>query len=75
MSRDWQLFLDDIVERAEKIGRLLHGHTFESFCADESAFDAVDKPDWPLVDGMEDFPESEDSGGTATTTAPDEGGE
>ena len=41
MSRDWQLFLDDIIEHGERIGRLLQGHTFESFCADESAFQAV----------------------------------
>ncbi|MGA7982355.1 MAG: DUF86 domain-containing protein [Chromatiaceae bacterium] len=41
MSRDWQLFLDDIIEHGERIGRLLQGHTFESFCADESDFQAV----------------------------------
>lgn len=41
MSRDWRLFLDDVIERAEKIGRLVKSHTFESFCADESDFDAV----------------------------------
>jgi len=32
VSRDWRLFLDDIIE---------HGHTFESFCADEGDFQAV----------------------------------
>jgi uncharacterized protein with HEPN domain len=41
VSRDWQLFLDDIIEHGERIGRLLQGHTFESFCADESDFQAV----------------------------------
>jgi uncharacterized protein with HEPN domain len=41
VSRDWRLFLDDVVEHGERIGRLLQGHTFESFCADESDFQAV----------------------------------
>ncbi|MEA3278133.1 MAG: DUF86 domain-containing protein [Pseudomonadota bacterium] len=33
--------MDDIIEHGERIGRLLKGHTFESFCADESDFQAV----------------------------------
>jgi len=41
VSRDWRLFLDDVIERAEKIGRLVKSHTFESFCADESDFDLI----------------------------------
>jgi uncharacterized protein with HEPN domain len=41
VSRDWRLFLDDIIEHGERIGRLLKGHTIESFCADESDFQAV----------------------------------
>ena len=41
MSRDWLLFLDDIIEHGERIGRLLSGHNFESFCADERDFQAV----------------------------------
>lgn len=41
MSRDWLLYLDDMIASAEKIGRLIHGHTREQFVADEAAFDAV----------------------------------
>lgn len=41
MSRSWLLYLDDLIASAEKIGRLVDGHTFETFTADEAAFDAV----------------------------------
>lgn len=41
MSRDWLLYVDDIVASAEKIGRLVRGRSFESFVADEAVFDAV----------------------------------
>lgn len=41
MSRNWLLYLDDIIESAEKIGRLTHDRSYESFVADEAAFDAV----------------------------------
>lgn len=41
MSRDWLLYLDDLIESAEKIGRLIAGRTFDTFTADEAAFDAV----------------------------------
>jgi len=30
VSRDWQLFVDDIIDHSERIGRLLQRHTFES---------------------------------------------
>jgi uncharacterized protein with HEPN domain len=33
--------LDDVVEWAEKTDRLVQGHTFKRFCADESGFDAA----------------------------------
>jgi uncharacterized protein with HEPN domain len=41
VSRDWLLYVDDIVLSAEKIGRLTRGRSCESFVADEAAFDAV----------------------------------
>lgn len=41
MSRDWLLYVDDIVASAEKIGRLVHGRSFESFVEDEAVFDAT----------------------------------
>ncbi len=41
MSRDWSLYLNDLVESAEKIERLLRGQTFDSFCDSEAIFDAV----------------------------------
>lgn len=41
MSRDWLLYLDDIIASAEKIGRLVVGRSYETFLADEAVFDAV----------------------------------
>ena len=41
MSRDWLLYLDDLIASAEKIGRMVAGRTLERFVADEAAFDAV----------------------------------
>ncbi len=41
MSRDWLLYLDDLIESAEKILRFLRGCSYESFAADEMLFDAV----------------------------------
>ncbi|MFN0313481.1 MAG: DUF86 domain-containing protein [Burkholderiales bacterium] len=41
MSRSWLLYLDDLIEGAEKIGRFVAGRTLESFVADEAVFDAV----------------------------------
>lgn len=41
MSRDWLLYLDDLIDSAEKIGRFVIGRTFESFRDDETLFDAV----------------------------------
>jgi uncharacterized protein with HEPN domain len=41
VSRSWLLYLDDLIESAEKIGRLVSGRTFDSFTADEAVFDAV----------------------------------
>ena len=41
MSRNWLLYLDDLIASAEKIGRLVQGRTLEQFVADEAAFDAV----------------------------------
>ena len=41
MSRDWLLYLDDMIDSAEKIQRFLRTATFEMFSADELLFDAV----------------------------------
>ena len=41
MSRDWLLYLGDLIEGAEKIERFVRGRTFETFLLVELAFDAV----------------------------------
>ena len=41
MSRDWLLFLDDLVEAAEKIIRLTDKRDFDAFTRDEGICDAV----------------------------------
>lgn len=41
MSRDWLLYLDDLIDSAEKIRRFLTGKAFEKFADDEMLFDAV----------------------------------
>ena len=41
MSRNWLLYLDDIIESAEKIQRFVGGRTYENFRCDEATFDAV----------------------------------
>ena len=41
MSRSWLLYLDDLIESAEKIGRFVAGRTFASVSADEVVFDAI----------------------------------
>ena len=41
MSRDWLLYLGDLIESGEKIERFVSGRTFETFLAEEAIFDAV----------------------------------
>jgi uncharacterized protein with HEPN domain len=41
VSREGLLFLDDIIESAQKIERFVSKRTFEAFCNDEGIFDAV----------------------------------
>jgi len=41
VSRDWLLYLDDLVESAEKVERFVRGCSFETFAQDEMRFDAV----------------------------------
>ena len=41
MSRDWQLYLDDLIGAAEKIERLVAGRDLLHWQADEAAVDAV----------------------------------
>ncbi len=40
MSRDWPLYLGDLIESGEKIERFVTGRTFETFLSDEAIFDA-----------------------------------
>ena len=41
MSRSALLFLDDIIESAEKIKNFIEKRDFEAFCHDEGIFDAI----------------------------------
>ena len=41
MSREWLLFLDDLIASAQKVGRLTKGLDADQLAADEAAFDAV----------------------------------
>ena len=41
MSRDWRLYLDDLIDSAEKITRFLQDRTFDALSSDEMLFDAV----------------------------------
>jgi uncharacterized protein with HEPN domain len=41
VSRDWLLYLGDLIESGEKIERFVSGRTFETFLSDEAIFDAV----------------------------------
>jgi len=41
VSRDWLLYLDDLIASAEKIGRLTKGRDRLALSADEAAYDAV----------------------------------
>jgi uncharacterized protein with HEPN domain len=41
VSRDWLLYLDDLISAAEKVQRFVRGRDADSFSADEMLFDAV----------------------------------
>lgn len=41
MSRDWRLFLNDILRSCEKVRRYTAGMTQPQFLADERTYDAV----------------------------------
>jgi len=41
VSRDWLLYLDDLIVSAEKISRLIAGRDLAALRADEAAYDAV----------------------------------
>lgn len=41
MSRDWRLYLDDLIASAEKIGRLVGGRELAAVQQDEAAWDAI----------------------------------
>lgn len=44
MSRDWLLYLDDLIESAQKIERFLHAARLESFRNDNLLFAAFLHP-------------------------------
>lgn len=41
MSRDYKLFLDDIIQCCEKISRFINGLSYNQFITNEIIFDAV----------------------------------
>lgn len=41
MSRDWLLFLDDLIEAATKVAGFVDKRDLVAFCRDEGIFDAV----------------------------------
>ena len=41
MSRDWRLYLDDLIASAEKIARFVEAQSADSLRVDEARFDAV----------------------------------
>ena len=41
MSRDWRLYLDDMLEACRKVERYTDGLTFAAFRDDERTYDAV----------------------------------
>jgi len=41
VSRDWLLYLDDLIASAEKIARLTAGRDLAALRGDEAAYDAV----------------------------------
>jgi len=41
VSRDWLLYLDDLIASGEKIARLIAGRDLAALRADEAAYDAV----------------------------------
>lgn len=41
MSRSWLLYLDDLIEGGEKIGRFVQGRAMDRFVDDEAVYDAV----------------------------------
>lgn len=57
MSRSWLLYLDDLIESAEKIGRLVTGQTLSTFVSNEAVFDAVLFNLHVIGEAMKRFPE------------------
>jgi uncharacterized protein with HEPN domain len=41
MSREWQLFLDDLIQACEKVTRYTAGMSKQEFVGDDKTFDAV----------------------------------
>lgn len=41
MSRDWLLFLDDLIEAAAKVASFVEKRDFNAFCRDEGILDAI----------------------------------
>ena len=59
MSRDWRLYLDDIVSSSEKIERFIEGMSFESFIADDKTRAAVEWHLFVIGEAAKHLPESE----------------
>jgi uncharacterized protein with HEPN domain len=59
VSRDWRLYLDDIVSSSEKIGRFIEGMCSESFIADEKTRAAVEWHLFVIGEAAKHLPESE----------------
>jgi len=58
VSRDWLLFLDDLIASAEKIGRMTEGMDAESFTAHEAIHDAVLMNLLMMGEAVKNLPES-----------------
>jgi uncharacterized protein with HEPN domain len=58
VSRDWLLYLDDLIASAEKIARFVSGQPYEKFVFDEVTFDAVLFNLQIIGEAMKSLPES-----------------
>ena len=66
MSRDWLLYLEDLIDSAEKIGSFLQGRSFETFSSNEMHFDAVLFNLEAISEAVKKLPEEAKSSATPT---------
>ncbi len=57
MSRDFRVYLDDVVEAGEKISIYLRGYDFERFKKDSKTFDAVIRNLLTIGEAVKNIPE------------------